>query len=47
MIQLTKKLTRNLLILGLVTLASCGTPKNITYFQDLSYGSNINASNSI
>ena len=44
MIQLTKKLTRNLLILGLVTLASCGTPKNITYFQDLSYGSNINAS---
>ncbi|MBO4941850.1 MAG: polysaccharide biosynthesis/export family protein [Muribaculaceae bacterium] len=41
MIQLITKLTRNLLIVGLLTLVSCGTPKDITYFQDLSYGSQI------
>lgn len=44
MIQLITKLTRILSFVGLLTLASCGTPKDITYFQDLSYGSTINAS---
>lgn len=38
-----KTLTKVLLIIGLATLASCGTPKKITYFQDLSTGSTVNA----
>lgn len=43
MIQLTTKLTKPLIFALLVTLVSCGTPKKITYFQDLSTGSKVNA----